>query len=55
MPFLMNNRLYEKPAEVVLTHNVGMQTELHPIPAHIDPDYTWNVWDFYRQAIKLVN
>ncbi|GLV32787.1 uncharacterized protein CBL_00506 [Carabus blaptoides fortunei] len=47
--------LYEKPAEVVLTYNVGMQTELHPIPTHIDPDYTWNVWDLYRQAIKLAN
>ncbi|XP_037911697.1 cilia- and flagella-associated protein 206 [Hermetia illucens] len=32
-----------------------VQTDLHPIPYNKDPNYTWNIWDLRRQAIKLAN
>uniref|UniRef100_A0A1B6LUU9 Cilia- and flagella-associated protein 206 n=1 Tax=Graphocephala atropunctata TaxID=36148 RepID=A0A1B6LUU9_9HEMI len=31
------------------------QTETHPIPSHIDPTYSWNIWDYKRQAVHLAD
>lgn len=47
-------RLFQKAAPVVITHPAEIQTELHPIPTKIDPEYMWNVWDLKRQALLLV-
>ncbi|XP_067006807.2 cilia- and flagella-associated protein 206 [Anabrus simplex] len=41
--------------EETVTHDVEMQTELHPIPSHIDPNYSWNEWELKRRAIQLAN
>ncbi|XP_046667640.1 cilia- and flagella-associated protein 206 [Homalodisca vitripennis] len=31
------------------------QTETHPVPSHIDPTYSWNIWDYKRQAVHLAD
>lgn len=31
-----------------------IQTELHPVPANIDKNYVWNLWELRRKAIELV-
>lgn len=45
-----------------VTHQHGVtsverevQTDLHPIPFNNDKTYVWNLWDWRRQAIKLVS
>lgn len=35
--------------------SVGIQTELHPIPYNKDKNYTWNLWNKRRTAIKLTH
>lgn len=37
------------------TAEAEIQTELHPVPYHIDKNYMWNVWDIRRKAIQLAN
>ncbi|KAK9879906.1 hypothetical protein WA026_008407 [Henosepilachna vigintioctopunctata] len=37
------------------TFSVECQTIDHPIPANIDPNYKWNVWDLKRDALLLAN
>lgn len=32
-----------------------IQTDLHPILYDKDETYVWNLWDFRRKAIELVN
>jgi hypothetical protein len=48
-------RLPINKPEPVIKHDNEAQTELHPIPSHIDPTYHWNEWDLKRDAIKLVS
>lgn len=48
-------RLPINKPEPVIKHDNEAQTELHPIPSHIDPTYHWNVWDLKRDATKLVS
>lgn len=31
------------------------QTDLHPIPSNIVPNYAHNIWEWKRQALYLVN
>lgn len=49
------------PLDQCVTHQNGatsvereVQTDLHPIPFNKDESYVWNLWDWRRQAIKLV-
>lgn len=39
----------------VCSSSVGIQTELHPIPYNKDNNYTWNLWNKRRTAIKLTH
>lgn len=47
--------LYIEPIVALETHDVGVQTELHPIETNIVKDYMWNKWDIYRDAIYKAN
>lgn len=31
-----------------------VQTVTHPIETYIEKDYSWNIWDYKRKAVKLV-
>jgi hypothetical protein len=53
--FIYYFRLPINKPEPVTKHDNEAQTELHPIPSHIDPTYRWNEWDLKRDAIKLVS
>jgi hypothetical protein len=44
-----------KKPEPIIKCDSKIQTELHPIPRHIDATYHWNEWDLKREAIKLVS
>lgn len=35
--------------------SVAIQTDTHPMPYAKNKNYTWNVWDEMREAIKLAN
>lgn len=48
-------RLYLQAPPVVWCFDVGCQTEVHPIPSNIVQDYSWNIWEWKRRAIKLVH
>lgn len=47
-------RLFKEPSILLVNSDKNIQTDLHPIPSHIDPNYVWNIWDYYRQACHLV-
>lgn len=51
---LLTCRLYVKPPIPVVKLEVETQTDLHPIPTNIVPNYTHNIWDWKRQALYLV-
>lgn len=51
---VINYRLTTEIADVLVTNDVEVQTELHPIPTYIDEEYNWNIWDLKRKAIRLV-
>lgn len=44
----------EESPRRVITRDVKVQTELHPIKTKIDKNYMWNVWDLRRQALLFV-
>nr|CAD7406555.1 unnamed protein product [Timema poppensis] len=48
-------RLPPRLPEPLMKRDIEMQTELHPIPSYIDPNYTWNEWELKRKAIQLAN
>lgn len=47
--------LYEKPPPVLVTNEVEVQTELHPMESNISREYRWDLWDMYRDALRLAN
>ncbi|XP_049862567.1 cilia- and flagella-associated protein 206-like isoform X2 [Schistocerca gregaria] len=42
-------------SKTVIKKNQSVQTELHPIPTYIDPNYIWNEWELKRNAVRLAN
>uniref|UniRef100_T1IIW0 Cilia- and flagella-associated protein 206 n=1 Tax=Strigamia maritima TaxID=126957 RepID=T1IIW0_STRMM len=46
----------EKTATLMVnTCESEIQTELHPIPRHINPNYEWNEWSMRRKGIELAD
>jgi len=33
--------------------DAGVQTDVHPVLAHIDGNYVWSEWEMKRRAVKL--
>ncbi|KAF5296643.1 hypothetical protein FQR65_LT10183 [Abscondita terminalis] len=46
-------RLLPETAEEIPMYDNETQTEIHPIPTNIDPNYKWNIWDWKRDALFL--
>lgn len=39
----------------VRAKDAEIQTEIHPIPSHVDKNYHSNIWDLRRKTIRLAN
>ncbi|EFN63753.1 Uncharacterized protein C6orf165-like protein [Camponotus floridanus] len=49
------DRLTEKGLQLKVRHNQKVQTDVHILPPYIDKDYTSNIWELKRRALRLAN
>ncbi|XP_011263065.1 cilia- and flagella-associated protein 206 [Camponotus floridanus] len=47
--------LTEKGLQLKVRHNQKVQTDVHILPPYIDKDYTSNIWELKRRALRLAN
>ncbi|XP_072759801.1 cilia- and flagella-associated protein 206 [Anoplolepis gracilipes] len=47
--------LTEKGLQLKVRHNQKIQTDVHILPPYIDKNYTSNVWELKRRALRLAN
>ncbi|XP_070170518.1 cilia- and flagella-associated protein 206 [Polyergus mexicanus] len=45
----------EKGLQLKVRHDQKIQTDVHILPPYIDKDYTSNVWELRRRALRLAN
>lgn len=48
------SRLTEEGLQLKIRHNQKVQTDVHILPPYIDKDYTSNIWELKRRALRLV-